>query len=257
VIGDLRDSFVRDIAEHPHDHVPRLVYADFLEEELCDSERANFVRNSVELRTTPHCVSYGFEPWNKSLCRRSRCRHCYLTEQVHGTWSKSAFNYPRDDVGGLGDYKSQHYSVQACHPLKYNGGLYLYSRIGSMSFYYTGGFCGMVCAGWKEWVNHRQSLVSRLPLVVVNLHRGPYNMPPGQASGTYRWDREQFVGGAWTNDRIPPQDFPYLDRVTRYLFRNFRGTGSWFECLEAMSQALINTTREELSMEPLTVVDGK
>jgi uncharacterized protein (TIGR02996 family) len=59
------DALLRAICEHPDDDTPRLIFADFLEENG-DSDRAAFVRAQVELARTP-----AWEPF-AVLCRHRR-----------------------------------------------------------------------------------------------------------------------------------------------------------------------------------------
>jgi uncharacterized protein (TIGR02996 family) len=59
------DALLRAICEHPDDDTPRLIFADFLEENG-DADRAAFVRAQVELARTP-----AWEPF-AALCRHRR-----------------------------------------------------------------------------------------------------------------------------------------------------------------------------------------
>lgn len=49
-----RDALLRSILEHPQEDLPRLVYADWLDE-AGEAERAEFLRCQVELARNPQC----------------------------------------------------------------------------------------------------------------------------------------------------------------------------------------------------------
>src|SRR4051794_41867058 len=63
-MGD-HDALVRAVCEHPDDDTPRLIYADFIEENG-EADQAAFVRAQVELARTP-----AWEPF-AVLCRHRR-----------------------------------------------------------------------------------------------------------------------------------------------------------------------------------------
>jgi uncharacterized protein (TIGR02996 family) len=87
------DALIRAICEYPDDDTPRLIFADYLEENG-DAERAAFVRAQVELARTP-----AWEPF-AALCRHRRTdwfdgapwRHTLLPLELPGLeWAPVAF----------------------------------------------------------------------------------------------------------------------------------------------------------------------
>lgn len=56
-----RTALLRTIIDEPGNDTPRLVYADFLEENAGESERAEFIRNQIR-------------PFDIGMCRQSTCQ---------------------------------------------------------------------------------------------------------------------------------------------------------------------------------------
>jgi uncharacterized protein (TIGR02996 family) len=74
-----RDALLTAIGEHPEEDTPRLMYADWLEENG-DPERADFVRNQVELARAAPGDKYPFVKKNKYyLANFERHWHSQLT----------------------------------------------------------------------------------------------------------------------------------------------------------------------------------
>jgi uncharacterized protein (TIGR02996 family) len=53
------DMLLRDICLHPDDPVPRLIYADWLEDEAGQQERARIIRAEIERNGVIHCTRIG------------------------------------------------------------------------------------------------------------------------------------------------------------------------------------------------------
>ena len=80
-------GFLEDIIAHPDDDTPRLVFADWLEEEQGDSARAEFIRVQIERARLPK--------WDARQVRL-RLREQALLEQYEGKWKEEL-----PDIGGM------------------------------------------------------------------------------------------------------------------------------------------------------------
>ena len=72
------DALVRAVCEFPDDDTPRLIYADFLEENG-DAERAAFIRAQIHLARTP-----AWEPF-AVMCRSRRMEWSEWSEPFRGS----------------------------------------------------------------------------------------------------------------------------------------------------------------------------
>lgn len=79
-IEDMHDAFVADIIANPADNTPRLIYADWLEDN--DEElRAEFIRVQIQVDGMP-CILPATSDLEWLAQRRETCRHCQLTARA-------------------------------------------------------------------------------------------------------------------------------------------------------------------------------
>jgi uncharacterized protein (TIGR02996 family) len=76
---DKADTFLEDIIANPDDDTPRLIFADWLEEERGDSDRAEFIRLQIERARLPE--------WDARQVRL-RLRELALLEQHQREWKE-------------------------------------------------------------------------------------------------------------------------------------------------------------------------
>ena len=106
-------GLLRAILDDPHDDVPRLVYADWLEEHGDETERvrAEFIRVQIELHaleTAVHdCVVLYLSLWGyETSAPGCRCRPCDLRRRERAAWRAKAgdggFAIPPSEIPGMG-----------------------------------------------------------------------------------------------------------------------------------------------------------
>lgn len=100
------DPLLATILAHPEDDLPRLVYADWLEERG-EHERAEFIRVQCELAKSPHCKTTVNYPPNYIYDRAKlwNCERCLLMFRERKLMDASDGDNLRSWLGNLGGYK--------------------------------------------------------------------------------------------------------------------------------------------------------
>src|SRR5688572_7884063 len=91
------DSFIRAVCEAPDDDLPRLAFADWLDENG-DPARAEFIRSSIRLH---HIATSGLERyWEDAEYRQLAERLDHLASENWLRWTKPLFRIPRVEWPG-------------------------------------------------------------------------------------------------------------------------------------------------------------
>lgn len=209
-MADISAAFMKDIRENPGDDAPRLVYADWLEDNG-DPEYAEFIRDQIAGRD-----AFGL-----------------FTRLWGRVWSRSAPPSWRFCGYGVDHEGGESYARFAATP----------GAIESAFLVWRRGFVAEVRCRLGVWLEHGPALAGLHPLEAVRLtDRAPrrrYGHDAGATPsprGTYGWYAGATSGGA-------PDDIP-LD-LWRALDRSFFQFGSWKlyraerEAQDALSRALL------------------
>ena len=91
------DAFLADIVANPADDAPRLIYADYLDDEG-DAEQARFIRLQCEIAKYTFMQSHTFCHHEKThndipcpLC--CRCQWCIMREEEYELWRLHGFRF--------------------------------------------------------------------------------------------------------------------------------------------------------------------
>jgi uncharacterized protein (TIGR02996 family) len=220
---DYHAAFLADIIAHPADDAPRLIYADWLEDNG-EEERAEFIRVQCELAARAAGVSRGHIPagslWHPAIddgaiLRRER-------NLLFDHW-------PR-------------WLHQSCDPLAYDVGVFarddndfgvsLYDwqkrEQGHFDCSFRRGFIAEVKLPLAAWLEHGKELVAAHPLEKVTLA----DREPAQSS------REWF----WTTGTNEPWQLP--EPIWERLHRPLHGHPSRETALDALSLACLAWARQ-------------
>lgn len=176
---DDRAAFMRTICENPHDDTPRLIFADWLEEQgdLESLARAEFIRAQIEISRLPSfhydsgyavCERCGHDIINDSFVRECTGKGCSLFRRA----SDSSWNY-RD---------------------KWSGSI----RRASHRHEFRRGFVAIIPANLNEWLSGEKNIVLEHPIErVVITDKKPLqcNWVPDNQDITYRF----------FEDNLPPR----------------------------------------------------
>lgn len=163
------DALVRAILANPGEDTPRLVYADWIEENFGHHPRAEFIRVQIELNATlePGYYNVGGVPgqfWNSTQVVCIQCvedqKQCRFHEllQREDLLSKmaDAYRIPTDSIA---------------HTLPRQ--------------VWTRGFLSNPHLTWEDWINKSQFLIENQPVEVVTLLTPPYRaLRHGEYSNT-------------------------------------------------------------------------
>jgi uncharacterized protein (TIGR02996 family) len=173
-----------DIIAHPQDDAPRLIYADFLEDEG-EPDRAEFIRVQVELATTPPCKA---EKLHRAggLYPGHGCRCCDLRRR-----ELELFNWRNLEAWGW------HFWQRNClDRAELNA---LPSDI--MGVLCRRGFPSVIRCSLTDWQKYGASLVRSHPLEEVCLcDREPMEF----ASGRFAWFSDDVPGDNRERHGLPP-----------------------------------------------------
>lgn len=154
-----RAAFLADIIAHPQDDTPRLIFADWLEEQGGDPLRAEFVR--VQCRIAHLDMGGGQLPMGvgrEELLRRERD----LLFDHWPRWLHDAFDGMAFDVGcSARDDNDYGVSLYSPEPNR--------SELGHFDCSFRRGFVAEVGCRCEDWLRHGPALVRAAPLTEVTL----------------------------------------------------------------------------------------
>lgn len=151
-------AFLKAICAEPEDDTPRLVYADWLDEQG-DADRAEFIRVQCELAHDPGrekacretCQPPDFEGCpQRALCRREK----ELLSEHETEW--------RGPILG-----AQRLAVDASTWVGYRSVLYFWPAE------FRRGFVGAITCSWQDWRTHHAALLLSAPLTAVRFTTWP------------------------------------------------------------------------------------
>lgn len=225
-----REALLRAVLVDPADDLPRLVYADWLEENG-EAERAVFIRCHVEEERLRHTHRHGHP---------GGCRKCKLVRRVC-RWVES-------DGGGKAVFRESFPGYVGA--VWYGGRSVMVDPADrrSTELEFVRGMVGHVSCTLAEWVRHGDSLVSANPVELVTLtDRRPHLEP-----ATERWG--WFTGSAGYPPRISIQSLIPIGPLMMLMARNAAANGlpvtessRWFPtegaARRALSDSLIDIAR--------------
>lgn len=135
----IESEFLRDIIANKKDNTPRLIYADWLDENN-QEDRANYIRLQVEKSTIVPCHSYK----DMGLLRpvgACYCRYCVISLESQALFIK----YQRDWIENLGG-------------------------ILGISLKLERGFISKIHMSAKQWMESYEKIVDSYPIEVIELH---------------------------------------------------------------------------------------
>ena len=217
-------ALLRAICEHPDEDVPRLMYADEIEDR--DPERAAFIR---------------------SQCAAS----CELIEAADGR--KGTLPVLFNQIAAVVDgYYPKKRDQWAGEPL---------CRIPSANYLYSRGFVRNVTMTCKDFLEHAEELFRQHPILSVTLSdRKPDN--PGNAfcffplHHPYQWERDDL------QSHIPIPIYEHFDGgeqngIGGYYWRIWWGTQSdkavYGRCLNDLSRACVNYARKKVGLSRIPI----
>lgn len=216
-----RDALVAAILADPEDDLPRLIYADWCEEQG-DLERAEFVRVQCELSAIDRRPER--DPWPASrfaeLRRRERELWGYLVRDAHDNHAGKLWGLPAEQCTVPGPNA----------PESYPHDTYIVRR----------GFVAEVRCPLQAWLEHGPAVVRAHPVERV----GPSDCKPLCHTGALR-RVHTWAGGAHgptTPYHIPPEVFSLLDWYEAGPSDHSHGYYGWDterEALDALSDALL------------------
>jgi uncharacterized protein (TIGR02996 family) len=176
-------AFLAAIIERPDDDVPRLVFADWLDEHG-QPERAEFVRVQVELAALPGCPVCG----NSGVYQKTVTRwidglgECGVGSRPAPCW-KCPRHALRRREGELLEYPQRLQGGEPPQGLGWtcgyddtpNGRRFSWLALDGpgepIGYTFSRGFVSAVTLGWGDWVRHAAALLNAAPIRRVNRPR--------------------------------------------------------------------------------------
>lgn len=224
----IADAFLEDILAHPDDDTPRLIFADWLEEEGGDSERAEFIR--VQCRM--HGMICAYQPFS-SFRKQVSCEHCELKRRAK--------------------------TLIAANDVRWAG----MSPPEGATFLWLRGFLAEVECRMEEWMEVGPKLVKSQPIEKVRIRdRRPqfswntYDIQADAGESVYRWHLDSAEATEQALPTIPPLlHDPVLPehRLPLEIFAYLpRPDGTEEQCFASLFTACILWATRGLSEEILT-----
>lgn len=175
------------ILAQPQDDLPRLAYADYLEETGTDLARAEFIR--VQLLTARLAEPCGC---TDDIPCRPHLREGVLTAAHAARWFSAAMDCP-------------------CH---HNGTarFVIANQLQVTDAHFHRGFVYKIACSLATWQQHGKHLVQTQPIEQVTL----FDRSPSQWSPDGRWYwYSQYSNTGYLRDRLPPEIYQCLPRGVR------------------------------------------
>lgn len=214
-------GFLEDIIKNPDDDVPRIIYADWLEEQGSPSSvaRAQFIRVQIRIvRDYPNgmrCQRNGAPvDLYASFKPRCRCQPCRL--------NRREYHVSRQYIRSLWEWN-------------------LCPRV-SFTCTWRRGFPERICLPLNTWRNQATTLLQAMPLRFVTLSdRQPFGREEWPGHVSWRWSHESLPLAV--TDRLPDDIFRFLKPARGRLCKYY---DSRSDALEACSRALLAWGRKTL-----------
>ncbi len=204
MIQTINESFLQDISAHPEDDTPRLIYADWLEDNG-DAQRAEFIRVQVELAQSEPCV---LPEWAESSAPTD-CPHCTLVRRERELLDENQLAWDVIDPSGL-------WAV-------FNPTGQSFTGMAPWSWEYRRGFVHKVWCTLPAWLDHGPKIVALHPVEVVVAtdrkarHETSAHTPVGHMWCWYSWFQDEemddedlpeylwkLLSGAMHSEPVPP-----------------------------------------------------
>jgi uncharacterized protein (TIGR02996 family) len=185
------EALLRAILDQPKEETPRLVYADWLEENG-QPERAEFIRVQVELARMPGCIypktgSETCQEWNRSgRVFRHWCQSCEKGNEL------------RRREGELFRDHIEHQLPESLGAYLTLGELLVAN--GQPGARLTRGFVSHVSCSWPDWRTHADAILAAQPVERVRLTTRP-DADEWEGRGHFRLDPFRLV--------VPDEGEPY------------------------------------------------
>lgn len=147
-----RQAFIQQIIENPDEDGPRLVYADWLEDEN-ESERAEFIRVQIELALPP--------PRGLKSTTNLFSKQGFVRREFHKWGKRSSWGQRREELRERERELRNTWSgqKQACGVLDMSNGRLWAGRIAKLTSVKDYGFCrgflDSVECSWQAWLDSR------------------------------------------------------------------------------------------------------
>lgn len=217
VNGSDREAFIRAICESPADDTPRLIFADWLEEQgnKEDRDRAEFIRVQIKLAgmENTNCLKTG-EPteWHKYV-KRCRCSICRLRQREYYSGRKH-INWKWSKPMKAGDWHRFHRGF-----------------VDMVKIYLDDWWIGTHRMGRSQladWMEHGASVLENHPIVEVITEKLPFdtlaNLPRDMPLRAFETHKPEFVWNgplsrpAILSDELPAEVYNRLPQ-TRFATR--------------------------------------
>lgn len=225
-----REKFIRAICERPEDDLPRLVFADWLEENG-ESERAKVIRDQIESgesETFGGLKRSGTEPHDWPWCQTYTIRRgfvstvrCRLADWVGGERCARCH--------GTGEFEKHEHNYR----------------------------CGR-CSGTGRTPAHGPRIVAEQPVERAEVvDKRPWQNSLNEGPVRFTWLTTELVDArsAGNRDRLPPAIFEILYPRATYRGIVQAGFDSEAAAQSALSLALLNWARREAGLPPLRAVE--
>ena len=190
---DDHDALLAAILANREEDTPRLVYADWLEENG-KAEWGEFIRTQIEIAKTPHTHAAPQDD------RKSRgCRRCKLRRMEKLLWEKcgTAMSVPFFLVA-TGRKEMDRWAFLTTLG-KSNIGA---AQGNSCDFRFSRGFVSHLRCCWSDWRTNHVSILKSNPIETIELEDSPPGIPVRRGDGTYTafidwkmFDRPELPGG--------------------------------------------------------------
>jgi uncharacterized protein (TIGR02996 family) len=155
-------AFLAAVVAAPHDDLPRLVYADWLDERR--DPRGEFIRVQIELTRAPRCrharPGVGFDG---PFCSPPYCEICRPLQKLRVRESELRANILHW-LGGLPGQPADEAGNKVTAFVGYND---------LIEYHFVRGFVGRVSLRWEVWQEHAAVIRTAAPVTAVRLTTWP------------------------------------------------------------------------------------
>jgi len=226
MVKDVGEALLQDIRDNPADDTPRLVYADWLDEQG-EGRRAEFIRDGVELAALKDCRHGTFY---------GNCRRCFLKRSLKAAMGKYAVAWS----GGL-------YSMLVEPGDRFLAGGSLVGNPRS-HWHFDRGFVWKVGCPLAKWLEHGAEIVRRHPVTSVKATDRKPHAYAGTLRTVYGWVGGVYAPGVADSPRhmLPVGVLTALDRSGELYSDHSHGYCGWgteAKACDVLSDALIRLAK--------------
>lgn len=235
-------AFLAAICDTPADDHPRLVYADWLEEQgdAASMARAEYIRVAIELvrNNPPSLCGVQDSPQGDGLCLKRKCIRCRLLRRRWHLWRHHGCEWQSREFGQMIAEHEVRESLRTGQPIRHHW------TDPPMTCEYRRGFIEMVSMTMKEWMQWGPRLIRQCPLMEV---RGSDYKPFVSASPSFDWWSDKaYKNHEGDESNLPDVIFRLLTGGEHY----WEGSKCWrYDSLAAaqsvLSQALLTWARQQ------------